>query len=379
MLKRSTYTCFIDAKKVFDRVNHSCLWYKLYNYGIQGKMLSAIQSLYTKGKMMSCVRINNMITDYFDVTCSVKQGDPVSPTLFALYVNDLIDVLNDNDKGVNCGNRSVSALFYADDIVVMSESAQGLQCQLDIISDWCNKWRMELNQSKTKVIHFRPRSVPETRHNFKCGNLDINNCKKYKYLGLFFNEYMDEGEIVKDVAKYATRALGGMISKYKQTGGNLYETYNTFYESCIQPVMLYGAGVWGIREFSKLNVIQNKACKYFLGVPKTTSNVASRGEMGWLTVQAKQEIEVIRLWCRLEKMDKDRLTYNVHKWSLSMSLRNIKTLEYHVKMLLKKADLLEQSFGETVNTKVITNMYRKFKNDQDKNEWRLKIWDDKRK
>ena len=222
-------------------------------------MFSAIQSMYSSGQLKSCVRVNDMVTDYFDITCSVKQGDPISPTLFAIYVNDLIEELNANNKGIGCGEVNISALFYADDIVVIAESAKDLQFQLDTINDWCSKWRMELNQSKTKIIHFRPRTTTQTVYKFKCGDLDIDYCSKYKYLGLYFNPHMDEKEIVKDVAKSATRALGGMISKYKQTGGNLFETYNIFYEACIQPVMMYGAGLWGIKEHHKLNVIQNRA------------------------------------------------------------------------------------------------------------------------
>ncbi len=44
--KRSTYVCFIDAKKAFDIVNRTCLWYKLKKMGINGKMMGAIESLY---------------------------------------------------------------------------------------------------------------------------------------------------------------------------------------------------------------------------------------------------------------------------------------------------------------------------------------------
>ena len=102
---------------------------------------------------MSCVRINNMLTENFHIKCSVKQGDPTSPTLFALYMNDLINDINDVNQGVQCGNQNISALCYADDIVILSESPNGLQRQLDIVDAWCKTWRMEINQDKTKVVH----------------------------------------------------------------------------------------------------------------------------------------------------------------------------------------------------------------------------------
>ena len=86
-------------------------------------MFNALRSLYKKGSLMASVRINNLMTDSFMIDCSVKQGDPASPTLFALYVNDLITSINNINEGIRCGNQTVSTLCYADDIVVFSETA----------------------------------------------------------------------------------------------------------------------------------------------------------------------------------------------------------------------------------------------------------------
>ena len=58
---------------------------------------------------------------------------------------------------------------------------------------------------------------------------------------------MDESDIVNDVAKRATGALKGIITKYNRTGGNLYETFTKFYESCAQSVMLYVADLMGCK------------------------------------------------------------------------------------------------------------------------------------
>ena len=370
LVKRSTYACFIDARKAFDRVNHACLWYKLFNLGVRGKMLNALQSLYKNGVLMAAVRINNLMTDSFLIECSVKQGDPSSPTLFSLYMNDLITSINRVNEGIMCGNQAVSTLCYADDIVVFSETAKGLQKQLDVISGWCSTWRMEINQDKTKIVHFRPHSVALTNQVFKLSNCDIITTNKYKYLGLYFNEHLDTDEMVKDVAKSAVRALGGMITKYNQIGGNSYEIFTKLYQSLVEPVMLYGAALWGSKGYNKLNVIQNRACKYFLGVPRSTSNVACMGDMGWLSVEAKQHLEMVRFWCRLKNMNKDKLTYRIHQWSLSMSRRNIKTIEYSVKSMLKECQLLESaSCNEGVCTKGILSDFRHYLNVREKDKW----------
>ena len=237
---------------------------------------------------------------------------------------------------------------------------------------------MEINQEKTKIIHFRPRSVSLTKQNFTLGNLIIGTTCKYKYLGLYFNEYLDNDEMVKDVTKCATRALGGMITRYNNIGGNSYEVFTKLYESLVLPVLLYGSALWGTKEYKKLNVIQNRACRYFLGVPKTTSNIACRGDMGWLSLEAKQQIEMVRLWCRLKNMKKDRLTYGIHQWSLSMSHRYFKTVEFYVKSILKDSNLLENaSQMDGVDTKAILQELRKCLNLEDKSEWTKNVGNDK--
>ena len=87
----------------------------------------------------------------------------------------------------------------------------------------------------------------------------------------------------------------------------------------MQPVLLNGAGVWGTSEKSVLNMVQNEACRFFLGVPKNAANSATRGDMGWLSVFSKQKLEVIRLWCRLKNTNNDRLTKHVFHWSYTLA------------------------------------------------------------
>ncbi len=58
LAKQSTYICFVDVAKAFDNVNRDCLWFKLQNMGVKGRLLCAIKSLYEDVKCS--VRINNM-------------------------------------------------------------------------------------------------------------------------------------------------------------------------------------------------------------------------------------------------------------------------------------------------------------------------------
>ena len=78
--------------KAFDNVDIECMFSKLLANGICGNYYRIVKHMYTMPK--SCVLVNNLQTKYFDVHCGVKQGDIISPTLFSLYVNDLVNELN---------------------------------------------------------------------------------------------------------------------------------------------------------------------------------------------------------------------------------------------------------------------------------------------
>ena len=105
----STFACFVDCAKAFDKVNHTLLMYKMLCNGIRGKMYFTIKNMYND--LRSSVRINNVMTDSFSVESGVRQGDNLAPTLFTLYINDLIPVINELDVGVSIGDSKISIIL----------------------------------------------------------------------------------------------------------------------------------------------------------------------------------------------------------------------------------------------------------------------------
>ena len=188
-----------------------------------GKLLGAVQSLYTF--VSSCVRVNNLMTDWFDVSCGLRQGCCLSPLLFNLFMNDLALRIKALGKGVHVGEQHASILLYAVDVVLMADSAQDLQSMLDLLNDWCLANKMSINASKSNVIHFRPNPVPRLEFSFTCGAQNILIVDKYTYLGITLNEFLDFSITAKAVSQSASRALGLLIAKYKCIGGMAYDVY----------------------------------------------------------------------------------------------------------------------------------------------------------
>ncbi len=100
------------------------------------------------------MQVSDYRTDWFLTPFGVKQGDVLSPTLFAIYINDLALEIKHAAIGVRLDDLTVGALLYSDDIVLLAESESDLQSLLNIVYSWCSKWRLKINKDKTQIMHF---------------------------------------------------------------------------------------------------------------------------------------------------------------------------------------------------------------------------------
>ena len=151
---KKLYAAFIDFKKAFDFVVRDVLWYKLIQSGVRGKILDVIQSIYRNIK--SKVKYDNKLSNDFSSHLCVRQGECLSPFLFSMYLNDLEkELIQKGAGGFDIGMLKLYLLFYADDIVIFSNTSEGLQNGLGILSDYCIKWKLTVNIDKTKIMVFR--------------------------------------------------------------------------------------------------------------------------------------------------------------------------------------------------------------------------------
>ena len=144
------YCAFIDYRKAFDSIDRSILWQKLLSYGINGKMFIVIKDIYDKAK--SCLMKDNMRSEYFMCGMGVRQGDNLSPLLFALFLNDFAQHMTKVYHGLNIADTcypslksknlvflKIFVLLYADDTVILSENEHELQQALNGVYNYCTK------------------------------------------------------------------------------------------------------------------------------------------------------------------------------------------------------------------------------------------------
>ncbi len=152
----------------------------LSQYKIGGKFYGSIKNMYDNVK--TCVKLPGWITKPFKLEKGIKQGDTLSPYLFNLYLNDTNQIYTKQECGSpSLGEHKVKCLLYADDLLILSEIAQGLQNALNKLNIYCKTWRLKLNIKKTKVMIFSNRHKVE-RQNFTFGTEKIAIVDSYTYL-----------------------------------------------------------------------------------------------------------------------------------------------------------------------------------------------------
>lgn len=341
--KKDTFACFIDFRKAFDSVNRSLLWNKICNrYGISGPFLDSLKAIYRDVKCR--VNINNQLTDWFDVDNGVKQGCLLSPTLFALFIDDLVSELNKH-VGLVCGSRLLSALLYADDIVLLAPSPKDLQRQIDVVTAWCLKWGIKINVTKTNVIHFHKETKNKQRSNFcfHTNGVPIEYVAEYRYLGFYINEHLDLAKSVDRVVNSANRALALLNHRTRIAGGFHYETYSTLFSQLVQSIILTNACIWGHKECGKVYTIQKRAMRFFLGVGISCPNAGIFGELGWIPIRAHIRESILKFRRRLLSMDDSRLTHQIFAWSLSLSSQGKSNWAARTESLMNKLNLSDNS------------------------------------
>ncbi len=151
------FACFIDFKKAFDSIWHNGLFYKIIQSGIGGKIYDLIKNMYNQNKC--AVKIGQQRTEYFSQERGVRQGCCLSPTLFNIYINELADLLDQSDSpGQELLHTEVKYLLYADDLIILSKTPEGLQNNLNILTKYCHDWNLEVNIPKTKIMIFQKKT-----------------------------------------------------------------------------------------------------------------------------------------------------------------------------------------------------------------------------
>ena len=310
---KQLYCVFIDFTKAFDYVVRDNLWYKLVKLGLRGKILNIVKSMYQTVK--SRVKVFNSLGNEFYCSLGVRQGECLSPLLFSFYLNDIEEqFLNSNMDGLEVDMVKIFMLLYADDIVFFANTPEELQLGLDLLADYCKRWKLTINVSKTKVLIFRNGGPLPMDISFKYNGTPLEIVSSFKYLGIVFTVGGSFSEAQKTLAGQAQKAIFKLNKYlYKFTFITPMHKFELF-DKLITPILNYGSEVWGFAKANAIERIHMQFCKKILGVKKTTQNDFIYGELGRTNYLTNRYLIIIKYWFKILQSPANKyikLVYNL--------------------------------------------------------------------
>ena len=308
-------------------------------------MYQAISSLYSNPK--SRVILLDYSTDYFSCPMGVKQGDCLSPTLFSIFINDLAQQIKDCGIGVKiediAGSNELivlNILLYADDIVLFAENEIDMQSLLYEVQVWCENWRLEINLSKTNIMHVRPKRRPRSIFIFIINKRQVEYCSFYKYLGCHINEHLDYKFTAEALSDSAGGALSAIITKMIKNRGLPYAVYSVLFNSCVSSISHYASEVHGYEQYNSSLKLHLRAARAFLGLPKNVASYGLISELDWLLPHFQGQLKMVHYYGRLLKTAHNRLLFKVYQWDRNLfETRGLRNWSYEVNDILVNNNL----------------------------------------
>ena len=318
--KKKLFVCFVDFQKAFDTIPRALLWRRLASLGLTGRMLSALKNMYQS--VTACVKTPAGLTEFFPCTLGVKQGCPLSPCLFGLYIDKLEKILleqSDECAAPFLKGLPVPILLYADDIALISESKEGLQNCLDLLSQFCDNQQLTVNLKKTQVVIFNDRVTAGSRAKYqeflyKGKALDIVDT--YTYLGLVFHRYTSSTRKIWSHARNrlllaAKKSLFAMTHRIHEMKITSVPVICSLFDTLVAPVMSYGCEIWGVdylvSVFEEAEQIHRSFLRRLVGVRKSTPCPILLSEFGRFPLHFQWQRLLLRYYNRLVELPADRL------------------------------------------------------------------------
>ena len=281
----------------------------LLNQGINQDLVKVKQELYRNLKAQIVLDIEG---PHFEIRRGVRQGDPLSPLLFNCALEEIFKNLEWENLGIKINGERLSNLRFANDVVLVAESAENLQSMIDDLVMESKKAGLEVNLSKTKIL-----SNEKNPKLIKIGETLLENTEKIIYLGQLIS-FQDQTEIeIKRRIAIAWKRFWKLSHILKQKLSISFKSH--IFNSCIVPALSYGSQTWSLSKTleKKLQVTQNT-------MERTMLNLSLRDRVSILKIKKKfrKNINIVHQVRRLKwdwaghvsRMTDGRWTHKISFW-----------------------------------------------------------------
>jgi hypothetical protein len=301
--RKPLFIATLDARKAFDVCRHDILRMKLHQINVSGGVWGLVDGMYTNA--MECVRWMGQDSDIFSTQQGVKQGSIISPMLYKLYINNLLDTLQRNQLGTLIGNNFIGTPTCADDILLISSCPHELQAMLDVCSEYSVNHSYQIHPGKSIVctLH-QPRNSPLSETQWYLGSSPVTQNDSFTHLGIEWKKGSRHPSIDTNISKARRAAYSLMSTGLHGHDGLGPATSVKLIQLYVTPCLLHGldSAVLDKKSLSQLETFYRKLLRQVQSLPDNTAIEAVHWLSGTLPVTAQYHIRSLTLFgaiCRL--------------------------------------------------------------------------------
>ena len=184
----SLFCGFVDIKKAFDRVQYKDIWNKMETLKVGKNIINMVKEQYKN--QTKRVIWENEVSEQFKVEMGVMQGSSLSPCLFALVLDDVIEEIQSLGIGCRFQNKMLNIIVYADDILVLGPSRHAISEILNTLSKSLKRKGLELNIDKTVAMEIKEERRKVKQKNIEIEGREIKWVGEFKFLGVIIQNDM---------------------------------------------------------------------------------------------------------------------------------------------------------------------------------------------
>lgn len=208
---------WLDLANAFSSVPHSSIIRALTGHGVPSKATSIIKAMYDNARTR--IRTLTGLTDPITMKAGVKQGCPLSPAIFNLTLEVVLRVLERSGEGFVVGENRIPSLAYADDIVIMAETAVGLTNQLQAAELAAKMIGISFNPAKCATLHIEDGNVIPTVFSIQHESVKaLGPNDYYKHLGIPTGYQVKQTPIssIKELIADTRRLDGSLLAPWQK-------------------------------------------------------------------------------------------------------------------------------------------------------------------